>query len=134
MEEVVSRKLHWEINNCFQMMLLLIPLCLIIKLLGNELEKINFILRLNRPQRHKAYSIHCRSTNSVWIRQCGATKGRLCPNHTETELYGGQSASTKVHNDHNENILFFFCHFVCETGIIHQSLFPKRRLKTTIVL
>ncbi|XP_038562357.1 myelin regulatory factor isoform X3 [Micropterus salmoides] len=40
-------------------------------------------------------TLHMTSTNSVWIRQCGATKGRLCPNHTETELYGGQSTSTK---------------------------------------
>lgn len=35
----------------------------------------------------------------MWIRQCGATKGRLCPNQTETELYGGRSRSTKVQND-----------------------------------
>ncbi|XP_032378119.1 myelin regulatory factor isoform X2 [Etheostoma spectabile] len=40
-------------------------------------------------------TLHMTSTNSVWVRQCGATKGRLCPNHTETELYGGQSTSTK---------------------------------------
>ncbi|PWA30448.1 hypothetical protein CCH79_00015317 [Gambusia affinis] len=37
----------------------------------------------------------CRSRNSVWVKQCGATKGRLCPNHTESELYSGQSTSTK---------------------------------------
>ncbi|XP_069018514.1 myelin regulatory factor isoform X3 [Embiotoca jacksoni] len=40
-------------------------------------------------------TLHMTSTNSVWVRQCGTTKGRLCPNHTETELYGGQSTSTK---------------------------------------
>lgn len=39
-----------------------------------------------------------RSTNSLWVRQCGATKGRLCPNHTETQLYNEQSTSTKVLN------------------------------------
>lgn len=49
--------------------------------------------------------------NSVWVQQCGVTKGRLCPNHTERELVDGQSASTKVHNDilnhdpsHKQNI------------------------------
>lgn len=51
-----------------------------------------------RLQRHEARVTDCRSTNSVWIRQCGATKGRLCPNHTETEFYGGRSTSTKVQN------------------------------------
>ncbi|XP_030281600.1 myelin regulatory factor isoform X3 [Sparus aurata] len=40
-------------------------------------------------------TLHMTSTNSVWVRQCGATKGRLCPNHTETEFYGEQSTSTK---------------------------------------
>ncbi|XP_037623957.1 myelin regulatory factor isoform X2 [Sebastes umbrosus] len=40
-------------------------------------------------------TLHMTSMNNVWVRQCGATKGRLCPNHTETELYGGQSTSTK---------------------------------------
>ncbi|XP_076589617.1 myelin regulatory factor isoform X2 [Chaetodon auriga] len=40
-------------------------------------------------------TLHMKSTNSVWVQQCGATKGHLCPNHTETELYGGQSTSTK---------------------------------------
>ncbi|XP_041795493.1 myelin regulatory factor [Chelmon rostratus] len=40
-------------------------------------------------------TLHMTSMNSVWVRQCGATKGRLCPNHTETELYGGQRMSTK---------------------------------------
>ncbi|XP_023278153.1 myelin regulatory factor isoform X5 [Seriola lalandi dorsalis] len=40
-------------------------------------------------------TLYMTSTNSVWVQQCGATKGRLCPNHTEAELYGGQSTSTK---------------------------------------
>nr|XP_020475049.1 LOW QUALITY PROTEIN: myelin regulatory factor [Monopterus albus] len=40
-------------------------------------------------------TLHMTSTHSVWVRQCGATKGRLCPRHTEVELYGGQSTSTK---------------------------------------
>ncbi|XP_070687235.1 myelin regulatory factor isoform X2 [Pempheris klunzingeri] len=39
-------------------------------------------------------TLHMTSTNSVFVRQCGAAKGRLCPNHTETELYGGQSTPT----------------------------------------
>lgn len=37
------------------------------------------------------------STANVWVQQCGATKGRLCFNHTETDLYDGQSTSTKVY-------------------------------------
>ncbi|XP_042268690.1 myelin regulatory factor isoform X4 [Thunnus thynnus] len=40
-------------------------------------------------------TLHMTSTNSVFVRQCGATKGRLCPDHTETELYNEQSTSTK---------------------------------------
>ncbi|XP_022612030.1 myelin regulatory factor isoform X2 [Seriola dumerili] len=40
-------------------------------------------------------TLYMTSTNSVWVQQCGATKGRLCPNHTDAELYGGQSTSTK---------------------------------------
>ncbi|XP_054633354.1 myelin regulatory factor isoform X4 [Dunckerocampus dactyliophorus] len=40
-------------------------------------------------------TLHMMSTDSVWVQQCRATKGRLCPNHTETELYGGQRTSTK---------------------------------------
>ncbi|XP_039664577.1 myelin regulatory factor isoform X6 [Perca fluviatilis] len=49
----------------------------------------------NRNSSISQITLHMTSTNSVWVRQCGATKGRLCPNHTETELYGGQSTSTK---------------------------------------
>ncbi|XP_029008383.1 myelin regulatory factor isoform X2 [Betta splendens] len=40
-------------------------------------------------------TLHMRSTQSMWVRQCGATRGRLCPNHTEAALYGEQSTSTK---------------------------------------
>ncbi|XP_030588025.1 myelin regulatory factor isoform X1 [Archocentrus centrarchus] len=40
-------------------------------------------------------TLYMTSTNSIWVRQCGATKGRLCPNHTETEPYNEQSTSTK---------------------------------------
>ncbi|XP_039989604.1 myelin regulatory factor isoform X2 [Xiphias gladius] len=40
-------------------------------------------------------TLYMMSTTSVWVQQCGATKGRLCPNHTEAELYGGQRTSTK---------------------------------------
>lgn len=64
--------------------------------------KVHSPLRLNR-QRHEARVTDCRSTNSVWIRQCGATKGRSCPNRTETEFYGGQSTSTKVQKHHWSN-------------------------------
>ncbi|KAM7414684.1 hypothetical protein PAMA_019481 [Pampus argenteus] len=50
----------------------------------------------------------CRSMNSVFVRQCGVTKGRLCPNHTETELYGGQSTTTKgTHHLWAVPVLFF---------------------------
>ncbi|XP_041852465.1 myelin regulatory factor isoform X3 [Melanotaenia boesemani] len=40
-------------------------------------------------------TLHMMSTKRVWVQQCGATKGRLCLNHTETELYREQSTSTK---------------------------------------
>ncbi|XP_072770072.1 myelin regulatory factor isoform X3 [Nerophis lumbriciformis] len=40
-------------------------------------------------------TLHMTSTDIVWVQQCGVIKGHLCPNHTETELYGGQSRSTK---------------------------------------
>ncbi|KAM6960495.1 myelin regulatory factor isoform 2-T2 [Aplochiton taeniatus] len=40
-------------------------------------------------------TLHMTSSNSVWVRECGATKGRLCPDHSETEIYGGQSTFTK---------------------------------------
>lgn len=37
-----------------------------------------------------------RYTNSVWVHQCGATRGRLCFNQKETEIHAGQSSSAKV--------------------------------------
>ncbi|XP_019934282.2 myelin regulatory factor isoform X5 [Paralichthys olivaceus] len=40
-------------------------------------------------------TLYMTSTKNVWVQQCGATKGRLCPNHTEAALYRGQSTSTK---------------------------------------
>ncbi|XP_067359086.1 myelin regulatory factor isoform X6 [Channa argus] len=40
-------------------------------------------------------TFHMTSTHSLWVQQCGATKGRLCPNHTQAELYGDQRTSTK---------------------------------------
>uniref|UniRef100_A0AAQ4RP23 Myelin regulatory factor n=1 Tax=Gasterosteus aculeatus aculeatus TaxID=481459 RepID=A0AAQ4RP23_GASAC len=49
----------------------------------------------NRNSSKSHITLHMMSMNSVWVQQCGATKGRLCPNHAETELYGGQSSSTK---------------------------------------
>ncbi|XP_029909504.1 myelin regulatory factor isoform X2 [Myripristis murdjan] len=49
----------------------------------------------NRNSSISQITLHMTSSNSVWVRQCGATKGRLCPDHAETELYGGQSTSTK---------------------------------------
>ncbi|XP_062318431.1 myelin regulatory factor isoform X3 [Osmerus eperlanus] len=55
----------------------------IISLLGNKNSSLSQI------------TLHMRSSDSVWVRQCGATKGRLCPDHSETELYGGQRKSSK---------------------------------------
>ncbi|KAM7414686.1 hypothetical protein PAMA_019481 [Pampus argenteus] len=53
-------------------------------------------------------TLHMMSMNSVFVRQCGVTKGRLCPNHTETELYGGQSTTTKgTHHLWAVPVLFF---------------------------
>ncbi|XP_061773165.1 myelin regulatory factor isoform X3 [Nerophis ophidion] len=40
-------------------------------------------------------TLHMTSTDIVWVQQCRVIKGHLCPNHTETELYGGQRRSTK---------------------------------------
>ncbi|XP_077451750.1 myelin regulatory factor isoform X2 [Stigmatopora argus] len=40
-------------------------------------------------------TLHMMATDSVWVRQCKATKGRLCSNHTETELSSGQRTSTQ---------------------------------------
>ncbi|XP_061139853.1 myelin regulatory factor [Syngnathus typhle] len=40
-------------------------------------------------------TLHMMSPDSVWVQQCQATKGRLCPNHTETELYSGQKTTTR---------------------------------------
>ncbi|KAK6317693.1 hypothetical protein J4Q44_G00109840 [Coregonus suidteri] len=40
-------------------------------------------------------TLHMTSSASVWVRQCGATRGRLCPDHTETELYAGERTVTK---------------------------------------
>ncbi|KAM3608634.1 uncharacterized protein V6R79_002014 [Siganus canaliculatus] len=40
-------------------------------------------------------TLHMTSLNNVLVQQCGTTKGRLCPDHTETDLYRGQRTSTK---------------------------------------
>ncbi|XP_062246655.1 myelin regulatory factor isoform X2 [Platichthys flesus] len=40
-------------------------------------------------------TLYMTSIKNVWVQQCGATKGRLCPNHKEAELYRGQPTSTK---------------------------------------
>ncbi|XP_056273647.1 myelin regulatory factor isoform X3 [Pseudoliparis swirei] len=60
-------------------------------------ESCSFTVSLhgNRNSSKSQITLHMMSTNSVWVRQCGATKGRLCPHHTERELYGGQTSSTK---------------------------------------
>ncbi|MED6266474.1 hypothetical protein CHARACLAT_002537 [Characodon lateralis] len=52
-------------------------------------------LRGQRISSISQITLHMMSRNSVWVKQCGATKGRLCLNHTETELYSGESTSTK---------------------------------------
>ncbi|KAM4733474.1 myelin regulatory factor isoform 1-T1 [Anableps anableps] len=60
-------------------------------------ESCSFTLSLRGQKNHSISQItlHMMSRNSVWVKQCGATKGRLCLNHTESELYSGQSTSTK---------------------------------------
>ncbi|XP_027856486.1 myelin regulatory factor isoform X1 [Xiphophorus couchianus] len=57
----------------------------------------SYTLSLRGQKNHSIpqITLHMMSRNSVWVKQCGATKGRLCPNHTESELYSGQSTSTK---------------------------------------
>ncbi|XP_014901731.1 myelin regulatory factor isoform X5 [Poecilia latipinna] len=60
-------------------------------------ESCSYTLSLRGQKNHSIpqITLHMMSRNSVWVKQCGATKGRLCPNHTESELYSGQSTSTK---------------------------------------
>lgn len=36
----------------------------------------------------------------MWVRHCGSTRGRLCPNHSEPGLHGGQSEATQVCKQH----------------------------------
>ncbi|CAG08769.1 unnamed protein product [Tetraodon nigroviridis] len=57
-------------------------------------------LRGNRNSSTSQITLHLTSTHSVWVRHCGSTKGRLCPNHSETGLHGGQSSATKVYQQH----------------------------------
>ncbi|KAF7224314.1 myelin regulatory factor isoform X2 [Nothobranchius furzeri] len=40
-------------------------------------------------------TLHMISMKSVWMQQCGATKRRLCPSHTETELQTDNSSAAK---------------------------------------
>uniref|UniRef100_H3DF70 Myelin regulatory factor n=1 Tax=Tetraodon nigroviridis TaxID=99883 RepID=H3DF70_TETNG len=51
-------------------------------------------LRGNRNSSTSQITLHLTSTHSVWVRHCGSTKGRLCPNHSETGLHGGQRSCT----------------------------------------
>ncbi|KAF6738857.1 Myelin regulatory factor [Oryzias melastigma] len=49
-------------------------------------------------QRNSSFShitLHMTFTNSVWVKQCGTIKGRLCRYHTETQVYGAQRTPTK---------------------------------------
>ncbi|XP_057693648.1 myelin regulatory factor isoform X4 [Corythoichthys intestinalis] len=52
-------------------------------------------LRGNKNSSLSQLTLHMMATDSVWVHQCRATKGRLCPNHTEIELYSGQRTSTQ---------------------------------------
>ncbi|XP_064878264.1 LOW QUALITY PROTEIN: myelin regulatory factor [Oncorhynchus nerka] len=40
-------------------------------------------------------TLHMRSSVSVWVKQCAVTRGRLCPDHRETELYAGERTATE---------------------------------------
>ncbi|XP_030222596.1 myelin regulatory factor isoform X3 [Gadus morhua] len=40
-------------------------------------------------------TLHMTSNQSVWVQQCGYARGQLCPDHNETRLYTGKSASTR---------------------------------------
>ncbi|KAG7262660.1 hypothetical protein CRUP_012539 [Coryphaenoides rupestris] len=37
----------------------------------------------------------CRSNKSVWVQQCGYTRGRLCPHHKESTLDTGKNVATR---------------------------------------
>ncbi|XP_038872917.1 myelin regulatory factor [Salvelinus namaycush] len=43
-------------------------------------------------------TLHMSSSASVWVKQCGVTRGRLCPDHRETELYAGERTVTEGTN------------------------------------
>eukprot|EP00063_Salmo_salar_P006738 XP_013981573.1 PREDICTED: myelin regulatory factor [Salmo salar] len=40
-------------------------------------------------------TLHMSSSASVWVTQCGVTRGRLCPEHRETELNAGERTVTE---------------------------------------
>ncbi|XP_062849538.1 myelin regulatory factor isoform X2 [Trichomycterus rosablanca] len=40
-------------------------------------------------------TLHMRFSGDVWVWRCSITRGRLCPNHTETEHPGDEGAFTK---------------------------------------
>ncbi|KAB5565894.1 hypothetical protein PHYPO_G00246750 [Pangasianodon hypophthalmus] len=40
-------------------------------------------------------TLHMRFSEIVWVRQCSVTRGRLCPNHTETDFSVSKGAFTK---------------------------------------
>ncbi|KAK0145120.1 Myelin regulatory factor [Merluccius polli] len=40
-------------------------------------------------------TLHMTSNKSVWVQQCGYTRGRLCPDHKEMKLYSGKNISTR---------------------------------------
>ncbi|XP_029697575.1 myelin regulatory factor isoform X2 [Takifugu rubripes] len=52
-------------------------------------------LRGNKNSTTSQITLHLTSASSVWVRHCGSTRGRLCPNRSETDLHGGQSAATQ---------------------------------------
>ncbi|XP_034032265.1 myelin regulatory factor [Thalassophryne amazonica] len=58
-------------------------------------ESCSYTISLQWNRNVSQITLHMTSTNSVWIQHCGTTRGRLCPDHTETALYRGQRISTK---------------------------------------
>lgn len=91
------------------------------------------IVQWSHIKKHDAFLFfNCRSTYSVWVRHCGSSRGRLCPNRSETGLHGGQSAATQVcrHQSNHRftkvifNVLQIFLHLISSKGTHHLWSIP----------
>ncbi|XP_060742541.1 myelin regulatory factor isoform X3 [Tachysurus vachellii] len=58
----------------------------------------SYTLFLHRSQNSSMnhVTLHMRFSEMVWVWQCAVTRGRLCPNHTETDFSASKSSFTKA--------------------------------------